>query len=602
VDGRKGQGFALSRTLSEAAPALLGSDLLPLLLVQVRLRFTAPVRFHFLHGGALHGLLCGALGHELPEGLVPFATESGRVRFDAGDLYHFGLTLCGEARSLASRLEGGLVAPLGRLGSAPRASGPPVTLGGNFTVETVAVVAEITAEKVAGLAAAASERESLTLRFLSPLRLERPAALAADGARFFNSDCFPAGVFLHRLGQRLTRLATGSYAAPGELPPLPPEAIAVPGPFTWIDLPLTGKVEARQGRQTRMTLGGGTGAVLLAGLSPVWLEPLVLGRFLHAGQSTRYGLGRFALEDVSPAAADPFQPARSYLAEAASPAALAAALEHLLDRRVFTDAPDPEGLTPEELATAGDPAMESLGYELRTGTYRPPPLSGFLLRRDDGRLRPLAVPPVRDRIAQRAAAQALTPAIETLLEDCSYAYRKGFSRAGAARAIQRAWDDGFRVVLDADIAAFFDSVDLDRLLARLRALFPFEPLVELIAAWLAVPVLFEGERLVRRRGLPQGAPLSPLLAHLYLDELDEEVLGQDFRLVRFADDFVVLCRSVEEAVRARAVARKMPPLGPVPRATLSASAWLAHVPFEFLRGFAERPLFPGRPPRLQRIG
>ncbi|MDQ3907730.1 MAG: reverse transcriptase domain-containing protein, partial [Acidobacteriota bacterium] len=117
----------------------------------------------------------------------------------------------------------------------------------------------------------------------------------------------------------------------------------------------------------------------------------------------------------------------------------------------------------------------------------------------------------------------LSPSIEKLLEDCSYAYRKGFSHAGAARAVERAYEDGFRYVLDADIESFFDAVDWPRLSAKLEALFPFEPLVRLIEECVRAPVRFEGTTVERTRGLPQGASVSPLLANLYLGEFDEEL-------------------------------------------------------------------------------
>jgi CRISP-associated protein Cas1 len=178
-----------------------------------------------------------------------------------------------------------------------------------------------------------------------------------------------------------------------------------------------------------------------------------------------------------------------------------------------------------------------------------------LLPKDGGKVRPLAIPTIRDRVVQRAACAVLGPALDTLLEDSSYAYRKGLSRAAAAVAIERAHDEGFRWVLDADIESFFDCVDHARLFAKLEALYPGEPLVPLLERWVAAPVEFQGRVIERRRGLPQGAVVSPLLANLYLDELDEELLAQGFRLVRYADDFVVLCRDLDAARAAQEATR-----------------------------------------------
>ena len=163
---------------------------------------------------------------------------------------------------------------------------------------------------------------------------------------------------------------------------------------------------------------------------------------------------------------------------------------------------------------------------------------------------------MRDRVAQRAVAEVLATAVDTLLEDCSYAYRKGFSRAGAARALEVAYQEGYRYVLDADIESFFDAVDHGRLVAKLDALWPLDPVVALLEEWVRAPVVFGGRRIDCDRGLPQGGAVSPLLANLYLDELDEEVLGAGFRLVRYADDFVVLAKDLEEARRAQEVVRE----------------------------------------------
>src|SRR2546423_1500752 len=132
------------------------------------------------------------------------------------------------------------------------------------------------------------------------------------------------------------------------------------------------------------------------------------------------------------------------------------------------------------------------------------------------------------------------------------------SRAGAVRAVERAYEDGYRYVLDADIESFFDAVEWERMFAKLEALFPFEPLVTLVEEWVKAPVVFEKSVIKRERGLPQGAPVSPLLANLFLDEFDEELLGRDYRLVRYGDDFVVLCRDLEAARRARGDARAKP--------------------------------------------
>lgn len=239
-----------------------------------------------------------------------------------------------------------------------------------------------------------------------------------------------------------------------------------------------------------------------------------------------------------------FSPSRTLASLLADPRRLRAAFAHV---EHHSDAPGEDGLTPSAARTILDHLVASLSAQLTAGTYRSGRLLGLLMPKRDGGVRPLAVPTVRDRVAQRAACELLAPAIDTLLEGCSYAYRKGRSRTGAAVAIQQAYDEGYRYVLDADIEAFFDAVDWERLFIKLEAFFPNEPLVGLLHGWVTAPVVFSGRAIERTRGLPQGSAVSPLLANLVLDELDERLLSRNFRLVRYADDLLVLCREPEQA-------------------------------------------------------
>lgn len=515
----------------------------------LRLRLTRPARFHFLHGGALRGAFSAALGrHQLPPGLVPIDCEKGSVRFEPGEPYHLGVTLLGEERRWLDPLVEGLER-VGRDGGGP-GRGPLPRLAGNFTVEAVEAVPTPSPEAVAATLAGQDE---LTLQLVTPLRLERPPSLKVAGAGYLNQDCFPADHFLDRLWNRCFFAERGRYPTARERdrlrPPLPRSEQAEPQGLFWLDMP----VEGDPRKERPYTLGGVLGRVALAAIDEAWLPYLALGELLHVGSNVHFGFGRYLVRQASPPAEDPFRPARSFLERASSLEVLEEAFDHVVES---SEAPGVDGVAPQELAGDPLPLLNELSRDLRSGRYRASLLQGVVLRKEDGGLRPLAIPTVRDRIAQRAASQVLAPGIDTLLEDASYAYRKGFSRAGAARAIQRAYEDGYRYVLDADITAFFDAVDRERLRPKLEALYPGEPLLQAIDAWMAAPVELEGRRIHRGRGLPQGSPLSPLLSNLYLDELDEELLGQDFRLVRYADNFVVLARDLDEARRARDAARE----------------------------------------------
>lgn len=202
-----------------------------------------------------------------------------------------------------------------------------------------------------------------------------------------------------------------------------------------------------------------------------------------------------------------------------------------------------DGVSVEHFDELAATHLLRLHRALRDGAYRPGPLRRFSIPKSSGGQRPLDIPCVVDRVAQTAVAQTLTPVLEPEMEPESYGYRPGRSVQQAVRRIDRLRQDGFTWVVDGDIERYFETVPHDPLLARLARTIGEGPLSELIALWLetAMP---EG------RGLPQGSPLSPLLANLYLDDVDEALAGRGVRLVRFADDFVVLCKSRASAERA----------------------------------------------------
>ncbi|MGH2668852.1 MAG: CRISPR-associated endonuclease Cas1, partial [bacterium] len=144
----------------------------------------------------------------------------------------------------------------------------------------------------------------------------------------------------------------------------------------------------------------------------------------------------------------------------------------------------------------------------------------------------------------------LTPLFEAEFEDCSFGYRRGRSVDLAVRRIMRYRDQGFRWVVDADIASFFAEIDQERLVREAAELVQDLRIIDLIKIWLRAPIT-DGETTWRpTKGIALGSPISPLLANLYLDHLDEALLGEDLRLVRFSDDFLILCKNAEAAGRA----------------------------------------------------
>lgn len=203
-----------------------------------------------------------------------------------------------------------------------------------------------------------------------------------------------------------------------------------------------------------------------------------------------------------------------------------------------------DGMTVEEFDIDLPTRLVRLQLGLMHGTYRPGRLRRIDVAKDDGGTRPLAIPPVVDRVAQTAAALVLTPLLDPEMHDDSFAYRPGRSVQMAVARVAQYRRQGYDWVVDGDIERYFERVPHERLLERLAHAVAEPAVLDLIELWLES---FSDMGL----GLPQGAPLSPLLANLYLDDVDERIATRGVRLVRFADDFLLMCRSAAAAEGAR---------------------------------------------------
>ena len=187
--------------------------------------------------------------------------------------------------------------------------------------------------------------------------------------------------------------------------------------------------------------------------------------------------------------------------------------------------------------------LAAVGRELLDGSYRPGRLRHVEIPKRGGGSRILRIPPIRDRVAQTAVLLALGPVLDALMEPSSFAYRPGRGVAQAVRRVSALRAEGFEWVAESDVDDFFESIPHERLLERLQPHLPEPALRDLLALWLEC---WGGGG----RGLPQGAPLSPLLANFYLDKVDEAIATRGVRLVRYADDFVLMCRNADSAERA----------------------------------------------------
>jgi RNA-directed DNA polymerase len=171
----------------------------------------------------------------------------------------------------------------------------------------------------------------------------------------------------------------------------------------------------------------------------------------------------------------------------------------------------------------------------------------------DGSQRPLGVPTVLDRLVQQALAQVLTPRFDSGFSHHSYGFRAGRNAHQAVRTVQACWQEGRRHAVDCDLKSFFDTVNHDRLMSQLRVKVHDRKVLRLIRRYLqAGVVLPDGTREATSRGVPQGGPLSPLLANITLDPLDRELERRGHRFARYAEDFLVLVKSAKAAERVMA--------------------------------------------------
>lgn len=202
-----------------------------------------------------------------------------------------------------------------------------------------------------------------------------------------------------------------------------------------------------------------------------------------------------------------------------------------------------DGVSVARFGFFAEAALPALSERLRTFSYRPGPSRRVNVPKKSGGMRPLDIPCVVDRVAQGAAAAALTPVLEPLMEDSSFAYRPGRGVAQAVQRISSLRRDGYTFVVEADIKRYFENIRHDLLLGKLEAATGDDAILDLIALWLEwhAPAGI---------GLPQGSPLSPLLANLHLDAADEALEGRGVRLVRYADDFLLLAKTEARAERA----------------------------------------------------
>jgi RNA-directed DNA polymerase len=272
----------------------------------------------------------------------------------------------------------------------------------------------------------------------------------------------------------------------------------------------------------------------------------------------------------------------------ADPANLAAAWDKV---RANAGAAGIDGQTIAVFAADVDHCLGALRRRLLSAErYVPPPVRRVEIPKSDGRVRPLGIPTVADRVVQQATVEVIGPLFERVFLPCSFGYRPGKGARRAVYWVREAIRRGDRFVAEFDIVGFFDHLSHARLLREVAKVVDDPEVVGLIRRWLKAGVLTETGLQARETGTPQGGVISPLLANIYLHRLDTEVRTAGHRLIRYADDFVILADRRWKVEAADVLVRSI--LADIGLEVAEAKSGIVHLRdgFEFL-GFSFRGRF-----------
>lgn len=498
-----------------------------------------PVRLHAIHSPVIYALLCeaNARGQQIkpaiPDGLLLDAPEQCRTELRPGDEYAFGFSLLASSPAYAAARIYALETGLRSIGESGLKDS---CLGGNYSVRYLqdlvsgqilasgSAPAALPLERLLGEVESLADHSSLTLNFTSPLRTQRLEPDREKGHYYCDRQWCDAALIARRLQVRQSQLGwTPPRSLFGNQELSTAACSTLENRLVWLDVSYGPAAD-------RTSLGGSLGKLRLQVQDPLVIPTLVWGQYVGVGGNTRFGFGRYRIAELGP---DPTACHRS---------------SSLLSLAFRPPHPD---------AAAARYHLESgvLSERIRgvlSDNWHPDPLSVIPIQQGE-KQRLLTVPSRIDRALQRCVVELLTPAIDRLLESSSFAWRRGLSRESAAQRIRQLWQEGWHWALKADFSSFFDSIPHSDLHDHIEAVLQDPALTAVVLAWTTINVTHAPNAVQNSaaassgRGIPTGAVLSPLLANLFLDAFDEHIAASDRRLVRYADDMLILFREKQQA-------------------------------------------------------
>lgn len=202
-----------------------------------------------------------------------------------------------------------------------------------------------------------------------------------------------------------------------------------------------------------------------------------------------------------------------------------------------------DGITVYQLKSHMEKYFQPLKQKLLDGTYQPQPVKRVAIPKPDGSKRYLGIPCVLDRVVQQAILQVIDPIIDPHFSEKSFGFRKGRNAHQVIKLAEQYYQEGYRTAVDCDLKSYFDTIHHQRVRAYLEEFISDKTVIKLIWKFLRSGILDKDIYIETTEGAPQGGPLSPILANIYLNKLDRELERRGHRFIRYADDFVIYVKS-----------------------------------------------------------